>query len=171
MSLKSTPAPANTSSGPTSKYLHSRAESAMIEAYRVSTLARFIKDLLESNLALTNLWVEGEVSNLSRPSSGHTYFTLKDADAQIRCVMFRRASPIAEIGLAPTPVQGFRAAAGIVGAIKQLNAVAAIDVIIIARGGGSTEELWPFNEEVVARAVYGSAAPVISAVGHETDFT
>jgi exodeoxyribonuclease VII large subunit len=238
----------------------------MIEAYSVSALARYIKDLLESNLALTNLWVEGEVSNLSRPASGHAYFSLKDGDAHIRCVMFRRAAggappengelvlahgnvsfyeqrgdvqlvvdfvqpagvgarqaeferlkgkltaeglfdearkrplpafpmrigvatsptgavfrdicnvlgrrwPIAEIVLAPTPVQGSQAAAGITEAIRQLNAITGIDVIIVARGGGSTEELWPFNEEIVARAIYGSALPVISAIGHETDFT
>src|SRR3990170_6617049 len=63
----------------------------MIEAYSVSRLARYLKDLLDSDLALSNLWVEGEVSNLSRSSAGHTYFTLKDEDAQLRCVMFRRA--------------------------------------------------------------------------------
>src|SRR3990170_5178902 len=63
----------------------------MIEAYSVSWLARHIKSLIESDLQLTNLWVEGEVSNLSRSSAGHVYFTLKDAAAQLRCVMFRRA--------------------------------------------------------------------------------
>src|SRR3970040_2113384 len=63
----------------------------MIEAYRVSWLARYLKALLESDLKLSNLWLEGEVSNLSRSTAGHTYFTLKDEDAQVRCVMFRRA--------------------------------------------------------------------------------
>src|SRR3990170_5368393 len=63
---------------------------AMIEAYRVSWLVKYIKALLESDLRLSNLWVEGEVSNLSRSTRGHTYFTLKDADCQIRCVMFQR---------------------------------------------------------------------------------
>src|SRR3990172_266804 len=63
----------------------------MIEAYRVSWLARYLKELIESDLRLSNIWVDGEVSNLSRPASGHLYFTLKDEEAQIRCVMFRRA--------------------------------------------------------------------------------
>jgi exodeoxyribonuclease VII large subunit len=65
----------------------------MIEAYPVSSVARRIKGLLESDLTLSNIWVEGEVSNLSRPSSGHTYFTLKDSDGQLRCAMFRRRRP------------------------------------------------------------------------------
>ena len=63
----------------------------MIEGYRVSYLARYLKELIESDLRLSNLWVEGEVSNLTRSTAGHTYFTLKDQDAQLRCVMFRRA--------------------------------------------------------------------------------
>ncbi|MDO8612650.1 MAG: exodeoxyribonuclease VII large subunit, partial [Dehalococcoidia bacterium] len=62
----------------------------MIEAYRVSWLARYLKELVESDLRLSNIWVDGEVSNLSRPASGHLYFTLKDEEAQLRCVMFRR---------------------------------------------------------------------------------
>ncbi len=238
----------------------------MIEAYRVSWLTRYLKELLESDLRLSNLWVEGEVSNLNRSTAGHTYFTLKDQDAQVRCVMFRRASggvplengaqvlahgnvsfyeargdlqlvvdfvqpagvgawaaeferlkerleaeglfdparkrplprfprrvgvatsptgavfhdichvigrrwPLAEVVLAPTPVQGAEAAAGICEAIRRLNAAEGIDVIIVARGGGSMEELWPFNEEIVARAIYGSRLPVVSGVGHETDYT
>ncbi len=64
----------------------------MIEAYRVSWLARYLKELIESDLRLSNIWVEGEVSNLTRSSAGHQYFTLKDEDAALRCVMFRRAS-------------------------------------------------------------------------------
>src|SRR3972149_1177672 len=64
----------------------------MIEAYRVSWLARYLKELIESDLRLSNIWVDGEVSNLSRPASGHLYFTLKDEEAQLRCVMFRRTS-------------------------------------------------------------------------------
>ena len=238
----------------------------MIDAYRVSVLVRFIKELLESDLRLTNLWVEGEITNLSRSTRGHQYFTLKDGDSQLRCVMFQRAYrgeplengaqvlahgnvsfyeqrgdvqlvvdfvqpagvgarqaeferlkeklaaeglfdearkrplrafpkrigvvtsptgavfhdisnvlarrwPLAEVVLAPTAVQGTTAATGIADAVAQLNSEAAIDAIIVARGGGSTEELWPFNEEVVARAIYASAIPVISAIGHETDFT
>ena len=238
----------------------------MIEAYRVSWLARYLKELIESDLRLSNIWVEGEVSNLTRSSAGHLYFTLKDEEAQLRCVMFRRSHggapvengaqvlahgnvslyeargdlqlivdfiqpagvgvwaaqferlkeqleaeglfdparkrplppfprrlgvvtsptgavfhdichvagrrwPLAEIVLAPTPVQGAEAAAGIVAALRRLNDEADIDVIILARGGGSIEELWPFNEEIVARAVYGSRVPVVSGVGHETDHT
>src|SRR5438132_1162855 len=238
----------------------------MIEATTVSALARYLKDLLESNLTLTNLWVEGEISNLTRSQRGHVYFTLKDANAQIACVMFQRKYrgaplengaqllghgnvsfyeqrgnvqlivdfvqpagvgarqaeferlkeklaadglfdearkralpafptrigvvtsptgavfhdicnvlarrwPLAEVVLAPTPVQGVEAAIGITEAIRQLNRVRDVDVIILARGGGSIEELWPFNEEIVARAVYASTVPVISGVGHETDFT
>jgi exodeoxyribonuclease VII large subunit len=238
----------------------------MIEATTVSALARYLRDLLESNLALTNLWVEGEISNLTRSQRGHVYFTLKDANAAIQCVMFQRQYrgaplesgaqvlahgnvsfyeqrgniqfivdfvqpagvgarqaeyerlkeklaadglfdegrkrplpafptrigvvtsptgavfhdishvlarrwPLAEVVLAPTPVQGAEAAIGITEAIRQLNQLGAIDVIIIARGGGSIEELWPFNEEIVARAVCASAVPIVSGVGHETDST
>jgi exodeoxyribonuclease VII large subunit len=238
----------------------------MIEATTVSALARYLKDLLESNLTLTNLWVEGEISNLTRSQRGHVYFTLKDANAAIQCVMFQRQYrgaplesgaqvlahgnvsfyeqrgniqlivdfvqpagvgarqaeferlkeklaadglfdearkrplpvfperigvvtsptgavfhdisnvlarrwPLAELILAPTPVQGAEAAIGITEAVRQLNGIGGIDVIIIARGGGSIEELWPFNEEIVARAVYASAVPIVSGVGHETDFT
>src|SRR3990172_7731734 len=238
----------------------------MIEAYRVSWLARYLKELIESDLRLSNIWVDGEVSNLSRPASGHLYFTLKDEEAQIRCVMFRRAGsgqalengaqvlahgnvslyeargdlqlivdfvqpagvgvwqaqferlkeqlegeglfdparkrplppfprrvgvvtsptgavfqdichvaarrwPLAEIVLAPTPVQGAEAVPGIASALRRLNEEPGIDVIILARGGGSIEELWAFNEEAVARSVYGSRGPGVSGAGHETDYT
>jgi len=238
----------------------------VIEAYRVSWLARYLKEIVESDLRLSNLWVAGEISNLSRSQRGHVYFTLKDADAAIRCVMFqsrysgaamengaqvlahgnvsfyeqrgdiqvvvdfvqpagvgarqaeferlkeklaaeglfdegrkralprfperigvvtsptgavfhdicdvlKRRWPLAEVLLAPTQVQGNYAAAGIAAAVQQLGAEPGVDVIIVARGGGSLEELWPFNEEVVARAIFGSPIPVVSAVGHETDFT
>jgi exodeoxyribonuclease VII large subunit len=78
---------------------------------------------------------------------------------------------MAEVVLAPTPVQGPEAPYGVVGAIETLNLEGDIDVIIVARGGGSVEELWTFNEESVARAVFGSLIPVVSAVGHETDYT
>jgi exodeoxyribonuclease VII large subunit len=73
--------------------------------------------------------------------------------------------------LAPTPVQGAEAAIGIAEAVRRLNAEPGIDVIIVARGGGSMEELWPFNEEIVARAIFASGVPIVSAVGHETDYT
>src|SRR3990172_12180567 len=238
----------------------------MIEATTVSALARYLKDLLESNLTLTNLWVEGEISNLTRSTRGHVYFTIKDANAQINCVMFQRVYrgapleggaqvlahgnvsfyeqrgnvqlvvdfvqpagigarqaeferlkeklaaeglfdearkrplpafparigvvtsptgavfhdichvlsrrwPLAEVVLAPTPLPRHQAATGVTEAIRQLNDAGGIDVIIVARGGGSVEELWPFNEEIVARAIYASGVPVVSAIGHETDYT
>jgi len=238
----------------------------LIEAYRVSWLAHYLRELIESDLRLSNIWVEGEVSNFTRSSAGHQYFTLKDEEAQLRCVMFRRSSggapvengaqvlahgnvsfyeargdlqlivdfvqpagvgvwqaqferlkeqlegeglfdpvrkrplpefprrlgvitsptgavlhdichvvgrrwPAAEVVLAPTAVQGAEAVPGIVAALRRLNAEPDIDVIILARGGGSMEELWAFNEEAVARAVYGSRVPVVCGVGHETDYT
>ncbi len=240
--------------------------SNMIKPYTVSRLARIIKEALETDLRLSNIWVEGEVSNLSRSSAGHTYFTLKDQAAQVRCVMFRRPYtaapleagaqvlahgyvsfyeargdlqfyvdfvqpagiglwqaqferlkaqleaeglfepsrkrtlppfpqrvgvvtspagavfhdichvigrrwPLAEIVLAPTPVQGPEAVPGIVAALEALNSEPDVDVVIVARGGGSLEELGAFNEEAVARALYGSRVPVVSGVGHETDYT
>jgi exodeoxyribonuclease VII large subunit len=239
----------------------------MREVYSVSQLATYLRELLETDLHLADVWLEGEVSNLSRSTAGHTYFTLKDEFAQIRCVMFRRQYgggivlengaqvvahgrisffekrgelqlnvdflqpagvgiwqaqferlkaqleeeglfepsrkrplpafprvigvvtsptgavfhdicqivgrrwPLAEIVLAPTLVQGDQAASGIVDALAALNREPDIDVIILARGGGSMEELWPFNEETVARAIYASRLPVVSGVGHETDYT
>jgi len=239
----------------------------MREVYSVSQLATYLRELLETDLHLADLWLEGEVSNLSRSTAGHTFFTLKDEFAQLRCVMFRRQYgegtvlengvqvvahgritlfekrgelqlnvdflqpagvgiwqaqferlkaqleeeglfepsrkrplpafprvigvvtsptgavfhdicqivgrrwPLAEIVLAPTLVQGGQAASGIVEALAALNREPDIDVIILARGGGSMEELWPFNEETVARAIYASRLPVVSAVGHETDYT
>lgn len=82
-----------------------------------------------------------------------------------------RRYPLAELVIAPCKVQGEGAAASIAASIRQLNTIRDMDVIIIGRGGGSLEDLWAFNEEIVARAVYKSGIPVISAVGHETDFT
>ncbi len=87
------------------------------------------------------------------------------------CHVLQRRWPLAEVILAPTPVQGPFAAPAIAAAISRLNAIGGIEVIIAGRGGGSIEELWPFNEEAVARAIFASAVPVVSAVGHETDFT
>ncbi len=86
------------------------------------------------------------------------------------CNVLRRRYPLTQILLAPTLVQGANAAPMIAGAIKTINDFD-IDVLIVARGGGSIEDLWAFNEEIVARAIYDSRVPVISAVGHETDFT
>ena len=234
--------------------------------YSVSQITRYLKDSLEADFFLNDLWMRGEVSNLTRSAAGHFYFTLKDSASQVRCVMFRpahggehlaeggaviahgrvslyevrgdlqliadlaqpegvgelhlelerlkvkleaeglflvsrkrplpvfpkrigvatsptgavwhdiqniirRRYPLVELAFAPTPVQGDAAAGGIVEAFDALNAEDDIDLVILARGGGSLEDLWPFNEEAVARAIYASRSPVISAVGHETDFT
>ena len=79
--------------------------------------------------------------------------------------------PLVELVLAHTPVQGYEAAASIAGAVSLLGAQPRMDVIIVARGGGSPEDLWPFNEEVVARAIFASPVPVVSGVGHETDWS
>ena len=233
----------------------------------VAQLVRQIKDVVESDDVLRDIWVRGEVSNFTQSAAGHLYFTLKDRDAAIRCVMWRadaarvfrlpqsgdaieahgrvsmyeargdvqlyvdeikltgagalwqeferlrarleaeglfapehkralpqfprfigvvtsregavlrdirnvlaRRYPLAEILLAPTLVQGDAAPPMIVGAIQAINQLD-IDVLIVARGGGSIEDLWAFNDERVARAIYNSRVPVISAVGHETDFT
>jgi exodeoxyribonuclease VII large subunit len=237
----------------------------------VTQAASYLRELIETDVVLGDVWVSGEVSGPRTQPSGHTYFTLKDAGAQLRAVMFRSALlrqrrlaehlvqgsqviahgrlsvyeargelqivvdyvqpdgvglkhaqferlraqleeeglfeqgrkrqlpvfprrigvvtsqsgavfhdicnvvarrwPLAEVVLAPTPVQGPDAVFGIVAGIEQLNVQGNIDVIIVARGGGSIDELWAFNEEPVARAVFGSLVPVVSAIGHETDFT
>lgn len=232
----------------------------------VSQLTAQIKRLLEG--AFPDIWIEGEISNLSLPQSGHAYFTLKDENAQIRAVLFRssqrflkftlqhgiqvicrarvgvyeprgeyqlvvdyiepkgigalqlafeqlkarlekeglfdlarkkplpllprriglitsptgaairdmlrvisRRHPNMHIIIYPVPVQGPEAAPSIVEAIRHFNGAKTADVLIVGRGGGSLEDLWAFNEESVARAIFGSAIPVISAVGHETDYT
>jgi exodeoxyribonuclease VII large subunit len=238
------------------------------ESWSVTDLTRYMKDLLESDHNLVDVWVRGEISNLSRPRSGHLYFTIKDQNASLRCVMWRntalrlmalprdgdevevhggigiyeaggqyqlyadqirslgegalyqeflrlkakldaeglfdegrkrpipllpskigivtsptgaalrdilntigRRFPLVEVTLAPTVVQGIEAPAGIVHGIDVLNQITHPDVILVARGGGSIEDLWAFNEEIVARAIADSHAPVISGVGHQTDFT
>ena len=232
----------------------------------VSRLTALLRGVLEENFE--QLWLQGEVSNLSYPSSGHCYFTLKDPGAQIRCVMFKSAaknlkfrltdgmklitrgrisvydqrgeyqliceyaepdgigalqtafvqlkeklaleglfaeahkislprfprtigvitSPTGaaihdilhilkrrfaslNVLLYPVRVQGEGSAVEIARAIDEMNRLDEADVLIVGRGGGSLEDLWAFNEEVVARAVYRSEIPVISAVGHETDWT
>ena len=236
--------------------------------WTVSDLTRHVRQLLETDESLRDVWVQGEVSNLSRPASGHVYFTLKDAGAALRAVIWRsdaarlrvplqdglaieahgrigvyeaggqyqlyvdtlrpagegalyaeflrlkalleaeglfdperkrplpdlprrigvvtsptgaalrdilstlgRRLPLAEVVLAPSPVQGAEAPAALAAALADLNRLAAPDVILLARGGGSLEDLWAFNDERVVRAVAASAAPLISGVGHETDFT
>ncbi|MCB5207311.1 exodeoxyribonuclease VII large subunit [Methylovorus mays] len=232
----------------------------------VTELNRLARDTLERAFPL--FWVSGEISNLTRAASGHWYFSLKDAGAQVRCVMFRgrnsyldwqpregdkvearalvtlyeargdfqltieflqraglgtlfeafeklkaklqaeglfdpaskrpipghpqrigivtspdaaalrdvlstlrRRMPSLEVIIYPTPVQGKGAAVQIAAAIETASARAEVDVLIVCRGGGSMEDLWQFNEEIVARAIHGCSMPVISGVGHETDFT
>jgi exodeoxyribonuclease VII large subunit len=235
--------------------------------FTVSQLTEHIKDLLEGEFPF--LWLEGEISNFRMPPSGHCYFTLKDAECQIRAVFFKagkwglsfkpenglqvlcfgrlgvyaargeyqviiermelkgwgtlqlafeqlkeklfkeglfdrerkkalpllprrvaivtsptgavvqdflrilhRRHPNIHVFLCPVLVQGETAAFEIAEAIRELNRCdLGLEVIILARGGGSIEDLWPFNEERVARAIAASAIPIISAVGHEVDFT
>ncbi|HTZ40141.1 MAG TPA: exodeoxyribonuclease VII large subunit [Syntrophales bacterium] len=236
------------------------------EILTVTELTRQVQDVLEATF--DQLWVEGEISNLRRPASGHLYFTLKDEESQIRAVLFRpavrllkfdledgmhivcrarmnvyrprgeyqlildyaepkgigalqiafeklkaklqaeglfettrkkeipflpsrigvvtspsgavirdilnitrRRFPSVDILIAPVRVQGPEAPAEIVEALHHLNEQPGIDVIIVARGGGSLEDLMAFNDEGVARAIFASRVPVISAVGHEIDFT
>jgi len=237
------------------------------QQWTVSKLTFYIRKLLEENEILQDVWVQGEISNLSRPASGHVYFTLKDSSAALKCVMWkmsaarlnlplqngmevevhgkigiyevsgqyqlyadqirsvgegalyqefmrlksmleaeglfdperkrpipylshkigivtsstgaalrdilntlRRRLPLVEVILAPSPVQGIEAPPALVKAI-QSPILQSSDVIILARGGGSIEDLWAFNDERVVRAVATSAVPVICGVGHETDFT
>lgn len=241
--------------------------SLFSETLTVSQLTFRIRKLLEDNPELQDVWVTGEISNLSRPASGHIYFTLKDKNASLKCVMWktdvqrtrptlqegaavevhgriavyepqgqyqlvanliqakgegalfqeflrlkamleaeglfdperkrevpvfpqtigivtsatgaalrdmlntiRRRQPLVRVILAPSPVQGVDAPSALVNAIQSLN-LQSPDVILLARGGGSIEDLWAFNDERVVRAVAASQAPVISGVGHETDFT
>ena len=238
------------------------------DVYPVNEVTRYLRELLESNRHLTDVWVEGEVSGLSRASSGHIYFTLRDRRSALRCAFFRnrnvgqrerleegasvvvhgslslyeqrgelsfivdfvqpegtgalaaeferrrerfqaegvfaeerkrplprfpqrigvvtsptgavfhdvrnvlaRRWPLATLLLQPAVVQGPEAPAAIAEALRALAHQEAPDVIIVARGGGSSEELWAFNEEPVVRAIFASAVPVVSAVGHETDTT
>ncbi len=236
------------------------------DIYSISRLNREVRVLLERGFG--TLWLEGEISNLARPSSGHWYFSLRDAAAQVRCCMFRQRNMLsaftardgqkvlvrARIGLYeprgeyqlvidsmedaglgalkrqfeelsaklaaeglfaaerkrtlpmipkrigvitsptgaairdilhvlarrfagvpvliyPVSVQGATAAAELVAAVRFAGRHAACDVLILARGGGSLEDLWAFNDEALARAIVASPIPVISGVGHEIDFT
>lgn len=232
----------------------------------VTRLTRAVRALLEGHFGA--VWVEGEISNLAKPSSGHLYFTLKDPSAQVRCAMFRnrnsllgftpangsqvlitarvsmyeprgefqllvehmepagegllrlrfealkrslaaaglfaeehkkplpehpraigvvtsptgaairdilqvlgRRAPGIPVVVYPSPVQGAAAVPGLVRALEAANRRAEVDVLILARGGGSLEDLWAFNEEAVVRAIFASRLPVITGVGHEIDFT
>lgn len=237
-------------------------------AISVTELNKYIKDKFEEDEMLNNILVKGEISNFKHHYTGHMYFTLKDENSLIKCVMFKtytpnlnfipkdgmqvkvlgtvsvferdgvyqiyckamqqdgigdlykiytelkeklskeglfddkykkpipympkcigvltsntgsvirdiinvsaRRNPNVYIKLFPVPVQGQGAAKKIAEAIKIMNENRLCDVIILARGGGSLEDLWPFNEEIVARAIFDSKTPIVSAVGHETDFT
>ena len=232
----------------------------------VSSLNREARRIVETGLG--TVWVEGEISNLSRPSSGHLYWSLKDSDAQVRCAMFRLAArglgfelangqqvllraraslyeargeyqliveyaeeagegvlrrkfeelkrrlaaeglfeparkraipkmprrigvitsgtgaalhdvltalrrrfPLTSVLIYPTPVQGPGSAEEIARTLALADRRAECDVLILTRGGGSLEDLWAFNEEVVARAIAALALPIICGVGHEIDFT
>jgi len=234
--------------------------------FSVAQLNRQVKRILESHFDF--IWIEGELSNLAQPGSGHWYFTLKDDSAQVRCAMFRnrnqrlrttpsngqqvlirarvslyegrgeyqlivehledagagalqkqfeqlkerlateglfdpankqglpefprhialvtsptgaavrdlltvfkRRFPALELSILPVPVQGTEAAPAITKALQLANQHGHFDAIVLARGGGSMEDLWAFNEESVARAIAASEIPVLSAIGHETDFT
>ena len=233
--------------------------------YSVSLITAYLRERLEYDPVLQDVWVSGEVANLRRSGTGHSYFTLRDDTGSLRCVLFlsyggserlapgsavivhgrisiyersgdlqlivdlvqpegvgelqlrleelklklqteglfepsrkrplppfprrvavvtsptgavwqdirnvvERRYPLVELVMAPTPVQGEDAAPGIVEALRVVGE-SAVDLVILARGGGSLEDLWPFNEESVARAVYSSRVPVVSGVGHETDVT
>ncbi len=242
------------------------SKSAQRDIYSVSRLNREVRMLLEQGFA--RVWLEGELSNIARPSSGHVYFTLKDERAQIRAAMFRNRSqslrftpeegtqalvrakvslyeprgdyqlivehmeeagdgalrrafeelkqrlaaeglftpetkqtlpvlpqrigvitspsgaairdvlsvlrrrfPAIPVLVYPVPVQGADAAARIADSIRLASDRGDCDVLILTRGGGSLEDLWTFNEEVVARAVHACRIPLVSAIGHEIDFT
>ena len=234
----------------------------------VTELNKYMKDKVATDEFLNNVFIKGEISNFKHHYTGHMYFTLKDENSLIKCIMFKsstatlkfvpkdgtkvvaygtvsvyekdgvyqlycksmkedgigdlytayeelkrklsleglfdekhkkkipfmpkiigvltsntgavirdiinvstRRNPNVYIRLLPVPVQGDGAGEKIAEAIKFMNEEKLADVLIIGRGGGSLEDLWPFNEEVVARAIYDSEIPIISAVGHETDFT
>ncbi len=234
----------------------------------VNEITRYLRELFDSDEILSDVWVQGEISNLSRPSSGHIYFTLKDSSSALKCVIWkqtawrllltlqngmaveahggvsiyerdgqyqlyvdavrltgegalyqeflrlkarleaeglfavdrkrslperpaaiglvtsasgaalqdilntlRRRFPLVTVILAPCAVQGEEAPAQIVRSLEALNLQNEVDVIIVARGGGSLEDLWAFNDEGVVRAIADSRIPVITGIGHETDFT
>jgi len=240
----------------------------MTETFTVWQLTTHIRDLLDLDPELQDIWVEGEASNLTRASSGHLYFTLKDDKSELKCVMWRaqvsalrfdpqhgdrllahgrvsvyeargqyqltcdvlqpagvgdlnrqfellkakleaeglfdvdrkrpipafprqigvvtspttaafqdiqnvlrRRYPLVEVLLSPALVQGKEAPPQIVDAIRRLNEFSSVDVILLARGGGSLEDLWCFNDENVVRAVAESRIPIVTGVGHEIDFT
>jgi exodeoxyribonuclease VII large subunit len=238
------------------------------QSMSVSDINRYLRELMESDEILSDLWVQGEIATLSKPASGHIYFTLKDANSTLRCVVWksaamrmqaalqsgaqieahgyiglyeqggqyqlyvdavrltgegalyqeflrlkakleseglfdpgrkrplpeiptsigivtsstgaalqdilnvlRRRFPLVEVVLAPCAVQGDAAPPEIVNALQRLNEQAQVDLILVARGGGSMEDLWAFNDERVVRAIATSTIPVVTGIGHEIDFT
>jgi exodeoxyribonuclease VII large subunit len=246
--------------------MQSQQPATTAHVFTVTELNRTVRDLLEHGLG--EIWIEGEVSNLARPASGHMYFSLKDRDAQVRCALFKgrgrrldfvpdagmmvrararvglyeargdyqliiehlepagagalarafeelkkrlaaeglfdeerkrappalptrigvvtspsgaavrdvlqvlaRRFPAVPVVLYPVPVQGERAAPAIAHMLAKAGRRAECDVLLLVRGGGSLEDLWPFNEEMVARAIVDCPIPVISGVGHEVDIT
>jgi exodeoxyribonuclease VII large subunit len=245
-----------------------RSTSFSSDAWSVSQLTQYIRELFEIDYRLQDVEVSGEISNFTRARSGHLYFTLKDDKAQLKCVMWRSAAerirfqpqdgdavvvngrisvyeasgvyqlyaeqmsplgqgdlaaafealkaklsdeglfdaefkkpipqfprkigivtsadaaalrdiinvlrrryPLVSVLIAPTLVQGADAPPQIVRALRWLDGRTDIDTIIVARGGGSMEDLWAFNDEAVARAIFAAQHPIISGVGHEVDFT
>ena len=238
------------------------------KTFTVSEITAVLRNVVESEPRFQDCWIEGEISGIARPRSGHIYFKLKEEKCQISCAMFRQAAvrlkfppkdgdavllhgrlgiyevrgeyqiigdrmepagvgalqlaferlkeqlqgeglfddehkkplptfprkigvitsatgaalqdilrmlskryPLVDVVLCPTLVQGDEAAPMIARAIERMNRFPDIDLLIVGRGGGSIEDLWAFNEEIVARAIFASDIPVVSAVGHETDFT
>lgn len=241
-------------------------KSPLRDVYSVTRLNREVRAVLEGSFPA--IWVQGEISNLARPASGHLYFSLKDRNSQVRCAMFKgrnrllrfapdngmevqlrglvslyegrgefqliveemepagagalqkafeelkqrlfqeglfdeahkqplppyphaigvitsptgaairdiltvlkRRYPRAEVIIYPVPVQGAGAGTAITAALETANQRAEVDVLILSRGGGSLEDLWSFNEEIVARAMFRSRIPLVCGVGHEIDFT
>ncbi len=236
--------------------------------FTISEITKYIKDTIDQDAQLSNVWLRGEISNFTHHGSGHMYFSLKDESSKLRAIMFAgnnrymkfipkngtkvlargyisvyerdgqyqfyiqemqpdgigqlylayeqlkesleqeglfrqeykkalpsfpkvigiitsttgaairdiittisRRYPAVDLLIYPVLVQGESAAASIAHAIDQLNVHNQCDLLIVGRGGGSIEELWAFNEEIVARSIFKSKIPIISAVGHETDFT
>jgi len=139
--------------------------------WEVGALCRAVADVLQARF--NPVAVRGEITGFSRASSGHCYFSIKDAQGQI----LRRRVPHIPVVLVPALVQGAGAAPSMCAALSTLNRMAgeeggpAIDVILLVRGGGAMEDLWAFNDEQLARAIVQSPVPVVSGVGHETDFT
>jgi exodeoxyribonuclease VII large subunit len=244
------------------------SNQSFIKSLSVSELNRYLRQLIESDEILFDVWVQGELSNISKPASGHIYFTLKDSKASLKCVIWRskthkinieikegmavevhggitvyeaggqyqlnadsvrlrgegdlykeflrlknllemegifksenkkpipetvkkvgivtsstgaalqdmietiqRRNPMMEIVLSGSSVQGESAPEQIVNALMKLQKIDSLDIILIARGGGSIEDLWAFNDERVVRAIANCKIPTITGIGHETDFT